>query len=36
LSSGHEQLVGSEVLLYLGHVLLQLRRSSSTPENLGE
>lgn len=35
LSSGHEQVVGSEALLYLGHVLLQLRRSSNTPENLG-
>ena len=36
LSSAHKQTIGSEVLLYLGNVLLQIRRSSQTPESAGE
>ena len=36
LSSAHEQIIGSEVLHYLGNVLLQIRRSSQTPTSAGE
>jgi hypothetical protein len=36
LSSAHEQIIGSEVLLYIGNVLLQIRRSSQTPKSAGE
>jgi len=36
LSSDHEQIIGSEVLLYLGNVLLQIQRSPQTPKSAGK
>jgi hypothetical protein len=36
LSRSHWQIVGSEVLLYLGDVLLQMQSNPQTPESAGE
>jgi hypothetical protein len=36
LSGSHWQIVGSEVLLYLGDVLLQMQSNPQTPKYVGE
>jgi len=36
LSSSHREVVGAEVLLYLGDVLLRMQSSSGTPKSSGE